>query len=53
MKLESNTLDKNNKLNDLDEFILEIPQEDDSIKLKDQHQVYLDIYRQARKKQKS
>lgn len=52
VKLESNTLDKNNKLNDLDEFILEIPQEDDSMKLKDQHQVYLDIYRQAREKAK-
>ena len=52
VKSESNTLDKNNKLNDLDEFILEIPQEDDSIKLKDQHQVYLDIYKQAREKAK-
>ncbi len=51
-KLESNTLDKNNKLNALDEIILEIPKEDDSIKLKDQHQVYLDIYRQAREKAK-
>ena len=51
-KLESNTLDKNNKLNALDEIILEIPKEDVSIKLKDQHQVYLDIYRQAREKAK-
>tara|TARA_B100000674_G_C37908036_1_gene947143 strand:+ start:325 stop:1560 length:1236 start_codon:yes stop_codon:yes gene_type:complete len=51
-KLESNTLDKNNKLNALDEIILEIPKEDDSIKLKDQHQVYLDIYKQAREKAK-
>ena len=51
---DNDTLEKSdkNELNQLDEFTLNVPENSESINLKNANEIYLDIYNEARKKAK-